>query len=161
QVDIIEPHRESLGRHLQMRPTLPFQEDSLSFDVKTLDFLLLPETVQVILDLILEEARYREAMKTINARSLHHFDIVQPKLETAGIVEGGEYSDKDFLSALGEHDYCHLQRLSDAVVSHVDRTVESLVSMKERLRAALTGKYPNGKFVNFELLENPPKSIFP
>lgn len=159
QVDIIEPHRGSTGRHIQMRPTLPFQEDSLSFDVKSLDFLLSPETVQIMLDLILEEARYREAINAINVRSQHHFGVVQPKLASAGVVEGSEYSDQDFRNALGELDYLHLMRLTDAVVLHVDRTIESLVSVKERLRTALIRKYPKGTFVNFELLSEPPKSI--
>lgn len=160
QVDMIQPHRESPGRHIQVQPTLPFQEDSLSFDVKSLDFLLSRDTVQVLLDLILEEARYREAIKAINARSQHHFAIVQPKLQSAGIVEGGEYSGQDFRNALGDLDYMHLKRLTDAVVLHVDRTIESLVSAKDRLRGALVGKYPEGKFINFELLNEPPKSIF-
>lgn len=127
QIDMIDPYRDSPGRHIQMRPTLPFQEDSMSFDVKSLDFLLSPVTVQVVLDLILEEARYREAIKAINARSQHHFSVVQPKLESAGIIEGGEYTGQDFRNALGELDYMHLKRLTDAVVLHVDRTIESLV----------------------------------
>lgn len=160
QIDIVEPHRNSPGRHIQVRPTLPFQEDSLSFDVRALDFLLVPETTQVVLDLILEEARYREAIKAINARSRLHFAVVQPKLESAGIREGGEYSGQDFRNALGELDYMHLKRLTDAVVLHVDRTIESLVAIKDRLRTALVGKYPAGKFINFELLNEPPKSIF-
>jgi len=159
QIDMIEPHRDSPGRHIQMRPTLPFQEDSLSFDVKSLDFLL-PDTAQVLLDLILEEARYHETIKAINVRSQHHFAVVQPKLEKAGIVEGGEYSGQDFRNALGELDYMNLKRLTDAVVLHVDRTIESLVSMKDRLWTALTHKYPKGKFINFEVLNEPPKSIF-
>lgn len=161
QIDIIERHRKSPGRHIQMRPTLAFQEGSLSFEIKSLDFLLPPDTAQVLLDLILEEARYSEAIKAINARSQHHFTVVQPKLESAGIVEGGEYSDQDFRNALGELDYMNLKRLTDAVVLHVDRTIETLVSMKNRLREALVAKYPDGKFINFELLNEPPKSIFP
>ena len=160
QVDMIQPHRNSPGRHIQIQPTLPFQEDSLSFEVKSLDFLLTPDTAQILLDLILEEARYREAIKAINARSQHHFAAVQPKLENAGIVEGREYTDQDFRNALGDLDYMHLKRLTDAVVLHVDRTIESLISMKDRLRGALVGKYPKGKFINFELLNEPPKSIF-
>jgi len=160
QTDIIGPHRNSPGRHIQIRPTLPFHEDSLKFEIKSLDFLLLPKSAQVVLDLILEEARYSEAIKTINARSKHHISIIQPKLESAGFVEGMEYTDKALKNVLGELDYLHLKRLTDAVVMHVDRTVDSLVSMKDRLRTALTEKYPKAKFINFELLNEPPKSIF-
>lgn len=160
QLDMIELHRNSPARHIQIRPTLPFQEESLVFDIKSLDFLLMPDSAQIVLDLILEEARYRETIKAINARSEHHFSVVQPKLERAGIVEGGEYSEQDFRLALGDLDYVHLKRLTDSVVMHVDRTTGSLISTKEQLRKALIEKYPMGNFINFELLSDPPRSIF-
>jgi hypothetical protein len=85
QIDFIEPFRGSPGKHFQIRPALPFQEDSLIFDIQSLEFLLSPEHQQVIMDLVLEENRYRETIKAINARSHHHFEVVQPKLARAGI----------------------------------------------------------------------------
>jgi hypothetical protein len=160
QIDFIEPYRNSPGRHIQIPPTLPFQEDSLMFDVRSLYFLLTPEHQQVLMDLILEENRYREAIKSINARSRHHFEIVQPKLSNAGIKEGGEYTGAHYKAALGDHDYFHLQRLTDATVLHVDRTTDSLVAMKNRLREALLQQFSKGKFVDFELAKDVPKSIF-
>lgn len=160
QTDFIEPYRNSPGRHIQIQPALPFQEDSLAFDVRSLEFLSTPEYQQVLVDLILEENRYREAIKSINTRSRHHFEVVQPKLARAGVKEGEEYTGEQFRSALGDHDYVHLQRLTDAIVLHVDRTVESLVAMKGRLREALSKEFPKGKFVDFELLKNAPRSIF-
>jgi hypothetical protein len=157
---MIEPYRNSPARHIQIRPTLPYQENSLTFDIKSLDFLLLPKSAQVMLDLILEEARYSEAIKSINARSQHHFTVVQPKLADSGMAEGRDYSGQDFLKALGELDYRILSRLTDSVVIHVDRTVNTLASMKNLLRKTLVEKYPKGEFVNFELLNEPPKSVF-
>lgn len=160
QSDFIEPYRNSPGRHIQIQPVLPFQEDTLVFDVRSLEFLFTPEYQQVLMDLVLEENRYREAIKSINTRSRHHFEVVQPKLARAGVREGGEYTGEQFKAALGDHDYVHLKRLTDAIVLHVDRTVDSLVSMKGRLRAALLKQFPKGKFVDFELIKDAPKSIF-
>lgn len=160
QVDFIEPFRNSPGRHLQILPTLPFQEDSLTFDIGSLEFLLGPKYQRTLMDLFLEENRYREAIKAINARSRHHFEVVQPKCASAGIKEGGEYTGEQYKAVLGDHDYFHLQRLTDAVILHVDRTVGSLVVMKNQLREALMQRYPDGKFVDFELLKDAPKSIF-
>jgi hypothetical protein len=160
QIDFIEPYRNSPGRHIKIQSTLPFQEDSLVFDVRSLEFMFTPEYQQVLMDLILEGNRYREAIKSINTRSRHHFDVVQPKLAHAGFKNGGEYTGEEFKAALGDRDYVHLERLTDTVVLHVDRTVDSLVAMKGRLRAALLKQFPKGKFVDFELLRDAPKSIF-
>lgn len=160
QLDFIEPFRESPGRHIQIQPALPYQEDSLTFDIRSLEFLLSPKHQQVLMDLILEENRYREAIKAINTRSRHLFEVVQPKLASSGIREGGAYTGEQYRITIGELDYIHLERLTDAVVLHVDRTVESLVAVKNRLREALLQQYPEGKFFDFELLKDPPKSIF-
>jgi len=160
QIDFIEQFRDSPGRHMQILPALPFQEDSLFFDLRPLEFLLSPEQQQVLMDLLIEENRYRETIKAINTRSRHHFEVVQPKLAGAGFKEGGEYTGEQFRAVLGDHDYVHIKRLTDAVILHVDRTVESLFAMKGRLRSALLQQYPNSKFIDFELLKDIPKSIF-
>ena len=112
------------------------------------------------MNLILEENRYREVIKAINTRSRHHFEVVQPKLARAGLREGSAYTREQCISALGELDYIHLERLTEAVILHVDRTVESLVAMKNQLRETLLQRYPKGKFFDFELLKDAPKSIF-
>jgi len=112
------------------------------------------------LNLVIEENRYQEAIKAINTRSLHHFKAVQPKLEKARIKEGEKYTIEQLRNALGDSDYLNLQRLTDAIVLHVDRTTESLVAMKTQLRKTLLQQYPKGKFIDFDLLKEPPKSIF-
>lgn len=160
QLDFIDPFRDNPGRHIQIQPTLPYQEDTLTFDLRSLEFLLSPKYQQVLMDLIIEENRYREAIKAINVRSRHHFEVVQPKLASAGIREGESYTGDQFRIAIGDRDYIHLKRSTDAIILHVDRTVDSLVAMKNRLREALSQRYPEGKFVNFDLLKEAPKSIF-
>jgi hypothetical protein len=96
QVDFIDPFRNSPARHLEIKPTLPYHEDSLTFDVRSLKFLINPKHQQVIMDLIIEESRYGEAIKTINVRSRHHLELIQPRLERAGVQEGREYSEDQF-----------------------------------------------------------------
>lgn len=150
QIDWINLYRDSPGRHIQMQPVLPYDEGSLTFDIKSLDFLMKAESAMVVFDLILEEERYREAIKAINTRSNHHYMTVQPKLEKAGINEGQEYPDHEFRKALGELDYMHLKRLTDSVIEHVDKTIVSLADAKERFRKALINKYPNELFVDFQ-----------
>lgn len=160
QNDFITPFRNDPGRQFAIQPTLPYQEDALPFDFRSLDFLSHPEQQQTLFELSIEENRFREALKAINTRSRHHFEIVQPMLMAAGIQEGREYTVDQFRAAIGDLHYIHLKRLTEAVIIHVDRTVESLCAMKDRLRKALREECPEGRFLNFELLNEPPPSIF-
>ncbi len=161
QHDFINPVRESPGRHLELRPTLHYQEDSLLFDLKALDFLATPKHQQTLFELTIEEARYREAIKSINTRSRLHLETIQPTLAALGLRHGVEYTGEQFKAALGDFLYEHLRNLTDGVVMHVDRTVDSLISMKQRLRASLIDCHPTGKFIDFELLQNPPGALQP
>lgn len=69
QKDIIDPRRDDPGMHIAIQPTLPYREDALAFDIQSLDFLLAPKYAEVVFELIVEEERYREVLKAINARS--------------------------------------------------------------------------------------------
>jgi hypothetical protein len=160
QIDFIAPFRNDPGRHIAIRPSLPYQEDALPFDHRSLDFLSRPAQQQTLFELSIEENRFREAIKAINVRSRHHFEVVQPMLSAAGLQEGAEYTEEQFRTAIGELHYIHLKRLTDAVVMHVDRTVESLCATKGRLRKILAEQYPKGQFIDFELLDEPPPTIF-
>lgn len=159
QRDFIDPNRDHPGRHLQMQPVLPY-EDTLHFEVNQLDFLATPKHQQVLFDLVLEESRYREAIKSINTRSTLHLEQIQPKLSAAGIVHGQEYTGEQYHRDLGDFLYQHLRSTTDAVVFHVDTTVASLVAMKNRLRVALLELYPKERFIDFELLTVAPNSRF-
>lgn len=159
QRDFIDPDRAHPGRHLQMLPVLPY-EDNLRYDVKDLDFLATPKHQQVLFDLVLEESRYREAIKAINTRSALHLNEIQPKLSAAGAIQGQEYTGEQYHHALGDFLYNHLQKATDAVVFHVDTTVESLMAIKDRLRMVLIEFFPGERFVDFELLKVAPNNRF-
>lgn len=160
QNDCMEPMRDNPGRHLAMQPLPDYQENMAQLEFKSLNFLLEdPRHHQVLFELSIEDMRFRETLKAINRRSQHHLKVIQPCLAAAGIQEGREYTEMDFKRAISEFDYIHLRRLTDQVEFHVDRTVDSLYSMKDRLRTALLDQLPGGKFLDFELVTNPPQSM--
>jgi len=85
-------------------------------------------------------------------------EVVQPKIEASGVA--GSDVDEAFMHALGVRDYTILVSSTDALIMHVDRTVASLVAIKDRLHGALARLYPQAVFIKFEPLKNPPKSMF-
>jgi len=151
QDDSIEPFRRSPIRAILMRPVMPYSEEKMGFDIKELNFLVTPENQQVLLDLILEERRFRECIQVINTRSRFHHEIIQPGLEKAGVREGRNYSGEQLVAAVGEVDYLKISRLTDDTVHQVDKTVESHIKTKNHLLMALTKSYPGEKFIDFDL----------
>ena len=154
QKDHIDPQRNNPGRHLAILPTLPLDLESLRFDFKSLDFLSSAAEQQLLFELSIEERRYVESLKSINARSEVILSEVQPVLMAAGFEDSVAYTDAQFIAALGQPVYKKLQRLTDDVIRHVDLASESICLMRDRFRAVALKRYPKAKLVNFEFIGN-------
>ena len=158
QNDQIDPQREFPGRHFAIRATLPYEYDGLRFDFKSLDFLDSAVEQQILFELSVEERRFIETLRAINARSELLLTYVDPKLAENGFRDGGSYTKTDIENTLGQPLCNRLQRLTDDVVFHVDRTIKSIDEMKTRFRSMAIARYPEAKLVDFEFTDNKPLS---
>ena len=156
QTDQINPHRENPGRHFAIRATLPYELETLRFDFGSLGFFDSPKEQQILFELSVEERRFIEALRAINARSELMLSEADPKLSAAGFLDGGSYTGADLQAALGQPLYKKLERLTNDVIYHVDRTNDSIVEMKDKFLLAANARYPDTKFVNFEFLGTQP-----
>jgi hypothetical protein len=156
QMDVIDPVRKHPKIFIAMQPILNEQLENLQFDFSSIGFLLSTKHKQIALDLFIEQQRFREAIKAINFRSTLHIQQVQPTLERAGIQEGADYNTEELAKVLGPRLYKTLQGVTDQVVYHVDRTIDSLDNVKAKMIQAFKELYPEGNLLNFELLVGPP-----
>lgn len=156
QKNIIDPFREHPGIHIAMRPTLDFENDDTFLDIDGLKFLLDTKYQQLLLDLHIENQRYKTAIRLLNSRSSLHLNLVQPRLETAHVTEKQYYSIEYWKEAIGQRLYLTLQRATEDLISNVDDTVKSNIEIKDRLIEAFKNLFPGEKFLNFELKIVPP-----
>lgn len=154
QHDHINPHREHPGRHLSIQASLPYETESLRFDFESLSFLDQPDEQQLLFEMSIEERRYTESVRAINARSEIILNEVHPRMSSAGFLDGGSYGKSDLMSALGQPLYNKLERLTTDMIWHVDRTSDSIVLMKEKLLKVVRKRYPGVKFVDF-IMQDP------
>ena len=157
QRDFIDPIRNHPIIFLRMQPSLQWQLEDIQFDFANLGFLLNTKYKQIVLELFIEQQRFHEAIKVINYRSELHIKEAQPALILAGIKEAVDYPAAEITQALNPLLRMSLQRATDQVIYHVDRTVGSLYEIKEKLIKIIKELYPEGNFLNFELLEQPEK----
>ncbi len=153
QKDYLDPLRGQPEAFIAMQPILPDDHSEMSYDFSSLDFLLSTKHKQLLLDLWLEQQRFREAIRVLNYRSSLHFSEVQPRLIAAGIQEKAEYLNTVFEKALGPLLYKTLQRTTEQVFYHVDRTVNSLDNLKGRLGDGLKDLFPEASFLKLEIIK--------
>lgn len=151
QRQIIDPARDRPVRFLQMQPTLHLINDDIKLNIETLYFLLETEARNLLGELVTEEARYQSALDAINERSRLHREEVQPVLERAGIVQGGDYSLAQIENALGNRLYTTIQQATEQAIDHVDSTVVSLKQVSDKLTASLKKQFPNETIISFEI----------
>jgi hypothetical protein len=151
QIQIIDPGRDRPVRFHQMQPTLHLINDDIKINIESLYFLLETDDRNLLGELVTEEARYRSALSAINERSRLHIEEVQPLLERAGIVEGGDYSLARIEEVLGNRLYITIQQATEQAINHVDNAVVSLQQVADKLRASLKKVYPDETIIGFEI----------
>ena len=151
QKQIIDPARDRPARFLEMRPTLHSIKDDIKLNIETLYFLLETDYRNLLGELVIEEARYQSALDAIKERSRLHIEEVQPLLERACTVEGGDYSLAQIENALGIRLYTTIQQATEQAIDHVDSTVVSLTQVADKLTASLKKQYPNETIISFEI----------
>ncbi len=150
QQRVLEPIRGRDAKSVMLIQSFGGNYEGLRFEVDRLSYLLETSYRQVLAELLIEEERFHAAIRVVNERSNLHLLEIQPLLERAGIVEGGEYSESDFKAVLGPRLFPAIQRVTNDVFSHVDKSVISLLEVSKRLHSALSKLYPDAKFIRFE-----------
>lgn len=154
QMDFIDPYRGNPAIFISMSPIMQEDHKEIRYDFDSLNFLLNTKHKQIVLDLFIEQQRFEAAIKAINYRSDLHLQQVQPALALAGIKENVDYPAEAFAKALGPLLFKTLQRQTEQVVYHVDRTVKSLEEVKRKMRTIFQELFTGKNFLDFELLEN-------
>lgn len=148
---IIDPIRNSPTRNLEMRPTQALEKDDIRLDIQNLYFLLEIEDRNLLGEIVVEEERYRNTIEAINMRSELHIREVQPRLEAAGIVQGGDYSFEHIEKILGGRIYTSISQATDQVISHVETALASITMISDKLTSSMKKQYPSAIIINFRI----------
>ncbi len=150
----IDPVGNTKTSFLEMVPTLPQGSDNISIDLDSLSFLLDTNNVNLIGEISVEQARYEAVISAINDRSVVHLKEAQPALETSKIKNGGRHTLNEIEKALGVRLFCTLQKSTEQVITHVDKTILSLKLIADKLNGALKEQFSKEKIIFLSILED-------
>jgi hypothetical protein len=149
----IEPFREKPTAFLEMPPSLELLEDDIKFNTDDLFFLLQSDEINFIGELAVEKSRFQRALDTINERSRVHRLEVQPALEKAGVVQGGDYTFQQIETILGDRLNHTIRQATVQVINSVDETIISLKVAGDKLSKILKDIFPGERIISFEFEE--------
>jgi hypothetical protein len=138
----IEPYRGKLSAFLEIQPSLELLEDEINFNIENLYFLLESDSLNFLGELMVEKSRFQSALDAINERSKVHRFEVQPTLDNAGFLEGGNYTLEQINTMLGQRLFHTIRSSTEQVISHVDETIGSLKSAGDKLFKFIEKHFP-------------------
>lgn len=150
QSDYLDKYRNDQFRFLQIPSLPPYSMDNAKFSARDLAFMVLPKHKDLVFKLLIEEARYREVVNTLNLRSELRTEV-ESELSKHGYEHGESYDINDMKKAMGDYAFNQLRALTDALYFHVDRSAESTIALKNEARKAFEELFPGKELIDFEI----------
>jgi hypothetical protein len=151
QKQIIDPVRKKPSAFIEMSPTTQLSKADISINLDSIYYILETENKNLLGEISVEISRYQRALDAINERSLIHIHEVQPTLEKAGIIHGGDYRPEQVISALGNRLYVTMQDSTAQVIEHVDSTISSLQEVGGKLTQTLKKQFPGESIIGISV----------
>jgi len=144
----IEPTRSERLRHFSMPPMSEHTEE-YQLNWSKLTFLLSSEHANVLNELSLTYTKFRTLENAISERSNIMLNVVQPRVEAAGIMSGEYYSTEEHIeNLLGHRTYVSLKRITDDIVLFADESFDDIWESINNLKLSIQNIYPHAKLPN-------------
>ncbi|HWV18278.1 MAG TPA: hypothetical protein VNZ68_06830 [Rhodocyclaceae bacterium] len=158
QKNNVFPELEKPGRFLSIRPTAQFDTKKFTLSESELTFLLRSSAGRkIILEFLMAQENYIEALNAWNMRSALHFEKVQPAMAVSGVASGVSFvtSEAHLKGILGEHTYGTLVDCTDNCIESLRRAFKYLVEVNGQLNGYLASRYKGkkGQFLDISVPE--------
>lgn len=147
---LIDHVRNDPNVWINMPASLPRAHDDLRFDIASLQFLLISDNPNLLGELLVEEQRFFEALKTINERSLYHRNELQPKLDALKIQQGQYVIPSQLEASLGAVMVGTLKTLTSALIEHTDEGMEGVKNIHSKLVDQLRNMFPGERIIEMK-----------
>ncbi len=154
----IDPCRQDRLSYVTMRPSI---DSHLSFDFDNLTFLgsKCPQCYDLLNELLVQKRRYDEFFDAWRHRSALHLNQLQPKFESAGFVDSGNYTEQKIENALGPALTANMKSITKEIVEWNSTTIESITKFSEKFATEMERLFPKEHFPRFEIMEQTKKEV--
>jgi len=148
---VIDPVRGKPSAFLEMPPTVLLPKDDININLNSIYSILNIEEINLLGEISIGISKYSKAIDAINDRSRIHINELQPTLERAGVVQGGDYFPEQIETVLGNRLFVTIQQATQQVVDHVDNTLLTLQKVGNDLTSLLKKQFPGEKILEISI----------
>jgi len=144
QMQVIDPVRDQDVPFLRIQPTQEMPRQAFDLDVESLSFLF-EEDTNWLGEIHICISKFQASIDAINLRSKVHWDEIQPRLEDAGLGQGGTMAITDIRKTLGEKNYASILGLTTQAIELVDNSITFVDTTIRKLSRQVKLIYPTWK----------------
>lgn len=147
----IDPFRNQREKSIAIQPNInEIYNKIYDFDFKSISFLIEQKYNKELAHLSILQERFSSVFSLIEYRSKIHLNEIQPKMESAGFIEGKTYLKDEIQSMTGNVNFQIIERITVDMIQSVDKTLEDSIHVKNMIRAIYQKIFPEIKFIDFE-----------
>jgi hypothetical protein len=146
---VIDPFRGRPTAFLEIPAVLHPVGEDIKINSESLYFLLETKELNLLAEILIEEERYKTAIRCINERSDLHRNEIQPLLERAGLKEKGFLSMTQIEEILGSRLFVTLNTSTDQIIDHVDQTITSIQIVSTMFYDCIKRIYPDDQIIRY------------
>jgi len=143
----LEPLKNDPSRCFKVQPWHVNEYEDIKFNFENLSFILETDDLNILYELLIEQERFEQALKTIQLRSEYQVKVIQPILEENDIGNKRLPFDK-LESIIGKYKLEGLMLATDKVYEHVYQTFESSSKLADDFHSFAKRQYPKVGFIS-------------
>jgi len=154
RMQVIDPRRASTGRAVLIAASRLDNTEKEGVDQDSLGFLSgSAEEYELVLDLWIQERRFRALVGAVNSRSDLHVRKIQPAI-SAAMKPGAEFTRPDVAELVGEDVLSEMEQVTEEIIHLVELLECSIVECKTALQRRMKAHFPGRNVLNFEVLDS-------
>ncbi len=153
----VEPSKGKPDAYVSIQPSIGNSNAGLKIDFDSISFLIPQKKSEILGELAEFEELFSTLLELLKTRNHIHSNIVQPKMEAAGITQGEPITLKQIDEVLGDRVTNTLKNITNELVSIMESGEQRSEQLIDTLHEMIKGIYPGENIIKMQKLNKPIK----
>lgn len=148
----LKPFTSNPAAYVAIQPSLGNANPDWKLDYDSISFLISENKSEILTELTELEELFIIFTETVSTRNHMHLNIVQPAMESAGIVNGASVSLGEIDKVLGDRMATIMKNLTSELIDITQRGEEKSDQLIQKLHEIMVGIFPGKNVIRMEKL---------
>ena len=155
----LKPYASNPAAYIEIQPSLGNSYPNLKLDYDSISFLISAKKSEILTELTELEELFTIFTETLKARNHIHLNIVQPAMESAGIVNGSSGSLDDIDRIIGNRTSTIMKSVTSELIDITQRGEEQSENLIQKLHEIMIEIFPGKNVFRIEKINKESNTV--